>query len=116
RTPHLDAATWSLSGGTPQKIAIAKWLASECDILVIGEPTRGVDVGAKAELHALIDQLAREGTAILRISSELPEVLNRSTRIIVLREGRQMGELSRKEATQEALMRLMAGVETAGAV
>lgn len=116
RTPHMDAATWSLSGGNQQKIAMAKWLASECDILLIDEPTRGVDVGAKAEIHALIDELAREGAAILLISSELPEVLNLSTRIIVLREGRQMGELSRKEATQEALMRLMAGVETAGAV
>jgi ABC-type sugar transport system ATPase subunit len=71
-----------------------------------------VDVGAKAEIHALIDQLAREGTAILLVSSELPEVLNLSTRIVVLREGRQMGELSRSEASQESLMRLMAGVET----
>lgn len=113
RTPHMDAATWSLSGGNQQKIAMAKWLASECEILLIDEPTRGVDVGAKAEIHALIDELAREGTAILLISSELPEVLNLSTRMIVLREGRQMGELSRKDATQEALMRLMAGVETA---
>ena len=110
RTPHMDAPAWSLSGGNQQKIAMAKWLASQCDILLIDEPTRGVDVGAKAEIHALIDELAREGTAILLISSELPEVLNLSTRIIVLREGRQMGELSRKEATQDALMRLMAGV------
>jgi ABC-type sugar transport system ATPase subunit len=116
RTPHMDTAAWSLSGGNQQKIAMAKWLASECDVLLIDEPTRGVDVGAKAEIHALIDDLAKEGTAILLISSELPEVLNLSTRIIVLREGRQMGELARKEATQESLMRLMAGVEaTAGA-
>ncbi|NLE58793.1 MAG: sugar ABC transporter ATP-binding protein, partial [Planctomycetes bacterium] len=92
------------------KIAMAKWLASECGILLLDEPTRGVDVGAKAEIHALIDDLAREGAAILLISSELPEVLNLSTRIIVLREGRQMGELSRAEASQESLMRLMAGV------
>ncbi len=110
RTPHMDAPTWSLSGGNQQKIAMAKWLASECEILLIDEPTRGVDVGAKAEIHALIDELARQGAAILLISSELPEVLNLSTRIIVLREGRQMGELNRSEANQEALMRLMAGV------
>jgi ABC-type sugar transport system ATPase subunit len=111
-TPSMDTATVTLSGGNQQKIAMAKWLAGECDILLIDEPTRGVDVGAKAEIHALIDELVKEGTAILLISSELPEVLNLSTRIIVLREGRQMGELSRQEATQEALMRLMAGVNT----
>jgi ABC-type sugar transport system ATPase subunit len=91
-------------------------LASQCRILIIDEPTRGVDVGAKAEIHALIDGLAREGVAVLLISSELPEVLNLSTRIIVLREGRQQGELPRDQADQEALMRLMAGVplENAG--
>ncbi len=111
RTPHMDAPVWSLSGGNQQKIAMAKWLASECGILLIDEPTRGVDVGAKAEIHGLIDELAREGAAILLISSELPEVLNLSTRIVVLREGRQMGELSRAEAGQESLMRLMAGVK-----
>ncbi|GMU24517.1 MAG: ribose import ATP-binding protein RbsA [Phycisphaerae bacterium] len=111
RTPHMDTPAWSLSGGNQQKIAMAKWLASECDILLIDEPTRGVDVGAKAEIHALIDELAKEGTAILLISSELPEVLNLSTRIIVLREGHQMGELARADANQESLMRLMAGVK-----
>ncbi len=110
RTPHVDAPVWSLSGGNQQKIAMAKWLASQCGILLIDEPTRGVDVGAKAEIHALIDQLARDGAAILLISSELPEVLNLSTRIIVLREGRQVGELTRSEANQEGLMRLMAGM------
>ncbi|MHC4799279.1 MAG: sugar ABC transporter ATP-binding protein, partial [Planctomycetota bacterium] len=98
RAPHIDAPTWSLSGGNQQKIAMAKWLASECGILLMDEPTRGVDVGAKAEIHALIDQLAREGTAIVLVSSELPEVLNLSTCIVVLRERRQMGELSRIEA------------------
>jgi ABC-type sugar transport system ATPase subunit len=111
RTPHMDAPVWSLSGGNQQKIAMAKWLASECGILLVDEPTRGVDVGAKAEIHGLIDELAREGAAILLISSELPEVLNLSTRIIVLREGRQMGELLRADASQESLMRLMAGVK-----
>ena len=110
RTPHMDAPVSSLSGGNQQKIALAKWLATQCGILLIDEPTRGVDVGAKAEIHALIDELAREGSAILLISSELPEVLNLSTRIIALREGRIMGELPRAQATQDAVMRLMAGV------
>ncbi len=112
RTPHMDTPVWSLSGGNQQKIAMAKWLASQCRILLIDEPTRGVDVGAKAEIHALIDELAKEGAAILLISSELPEVLNLSTRILVLREGRLVGELSRENANQEGLMRLMAGVES----
>jgi ABC-type sugar transport system ATPase subunit len=111
RTPDMDNPVWSLSGGNQQKIVMAKWLARECRILMIDEPTRGVDVGAKAEIHALIDELARSGTAILLISSELPEVLNLSTRIIVLREGGQVGELTREQATQDALMRMMAGVE-----
>lgn len=115
RTPHMDSPTWSLSGGNQQKIAMAKWLASECGILLIDEPTRGVDVGAKAEIHALIDKLAEDGAAILLISSELPEVLNLSTRIIVLREGVQQGELRRSDADQASLMRLMAGVQTASA-
>lgn len=113
RTPHMDTAVSSLSGGNQQKIAMAKWLASECGILILDEPTRGVDVGAKAEIHALIDELARDGAAIVLISSELPEILNLSTRIVVLREGRQMGELARGQATQEAAMRLMAGVTEA---
>jgi ABC-type sugar transport system ATPase subunit len=115
RTSHMDAPVVTLSGGNQQKIAMAKWLASQCKILLIDEPTRGVDVGAKAEIHALIDELAKEGAAILLISSELPEVLNLSRRIIVLREGRQMGELPRAQATQESLMRLMAGVTASSA-
>ena len=74
---------------------LAKWLAAQCRILILDEPTRGVDVGAKAEIHALIDELARGGAAVLLISSELPEVLHLSTRIIVLRDGRIAGELPR---------------------
>ena len=87
---------------------LAKWLAAQCRILILDEPTRGVDVGAKAEIHALIDELAAAGPRVLLISSELPEVLNLCTRIIVLREGRIAGELPRAAATQDALMRLMA--------
>jgi ribose transport system ATP-binding protein len=110
KTPRLDTAAAALSGGNQQKIVLTKWLAARCPILILDEPTRGVDVGAKAEIHALIDELAAGGNAVLLISSEMPEILNLSSRIIVFRAGRIAGELSRAEASQEALMRLMAGV------
>jgi ABC-type sugar transport system ATPase subunit len=110
RAPGPETTTAGLSGGNQQKIVLAKWLAARCDILILDEPTRGVDVGAKAEIHALIDELAASGKAVILISSELPEILHLSTRIIVLREGRLAGELSRADATQYALMRLMAGL------
>ena len=90
-----------LSGGNQQKTVLAKWLATDPDLLIVDEPTRGIDVGTKAEVHRLIDKAAGEGKAILMISSELPEVLGMADRIIVMREGRQVTELSRKEATQE---------------
>jgi ribose transport system ATP-binding protein len=110
RTSALDAVVAGLSGGNQQKVVLAKWLAARPSILILDEPTRGVDVGAKAEIHALIGELARSGTAILVISSELPEVLTLSDRILVLREGRLVGELSRAEANQERLLRFMAGL------
>jgi ABC-type sugar transport system ATPase subunit len=109
RAAGPDAMAAGLSGGNQQKIVLAKWLAARCRILILDEPTRGVDVGAKAEIHALVDELAAAGNAVILISSELPEVLNLSTRVIVLREGRVAGELPREQATQFALMRLMAG-------
>jgi ribose transport system ATP-binding protein len=99
-----------LSGGNQQKLVLAKWLAAHCEVLILDEPTRGVDVGAKAEIHTLIGELAAQGVAVLLISSELPELLHLASRILVLREGRIVGELARGEATQDALMRLMAGV------
>ena len=110
RAPAPQAIVAGLSGGNQQKVVLAKWLAARCSILILDEPTRGVDVGAKAEIHALIDELASSGNAIILISSELPEILNLSTRIIVLREGRVAGELPRARATQDALMRMMAGM------
>lgn len=110
RSSSLDAVVAGLSGGNQQKVVLAKWLAARPSILILDEPTRGVDVGAKAEIHALIGELARNGTAILVISSELPEVLTLSDRILVLREGRLVGELARAEASQERLLRLMAGL------
>jgi ABC-type sugar transport system ATPase subunit len=105
-----DAPASGLSGGNQQKLVLARWLAAGSRILILDEPTRGVDVGAKAELHEWIDQLASEGHAILLISSELPELLHLSTRIIVLRSGRIVGEVPRSSATQAGLLRMMAGL------
>ncbi|MDB4883754.1 MAG: transporter related protein [Gemmatimonadetes bacterium] len=116
RTPSMDAVVAGLSGGNQQKIVLAKWLAAESKILILDEPTRGVDVGAKAEIHALIGELAARGSAILVISSELPEVISLSERIIVLRGGRVAGELRRKDATQDSVLRLMAGLSEAASV
>jgi ABC-type sugar transport system ATPase subunit len=110
--PNLGAATGGLSGGNQQKIVFAKWLATRCRLLILDEPTRGVDVAAKSEIHALIHELAEAGTGILLISSELPELMALSTRMLVLREGRLVGDLARG-ADQASLMRLMAGVEVA---
>ena len=98
-----------LSGGNQQKVVIAKWLARKLKVLIVDEPTRGVDIGAKAEIHGLIDELARQGSAVLLISSELPELINLSRRILVMR-GQIVGEVSHERATQETLMRLMAGI------
>src|ERR1022692_4352319 len=106
-SPQVLAQT--LSGGNQQKLVLAKWLARQCRILILDEPTRGVDVGAKAEIHRLIDELASAGLAVLMISSELPEVLNLSTRVMVLGTGGMAGMLDRAEATQERVMQLMAG-------
>jgi len=111
RSGAADVAVAGLSGGNQQKIVLAKWLARQSDILILDEPTRGVDVGAKAELHEWIDRLAADGKAILLISSELPELLALSTRILVVRDGRIVGELSRGAATPERLLRLMSGVD-----
>src|SRR5262245_2965564 len=115
KTPSLDSPTAGLSGGNQQKIALAKWLARECAILIVDEPTRGVDVGAKAEIHHLLDELACQGLALLVISSELPEVMNLSRRILVMRQGKIAGQLSRADFSQPALLRLMAGIEAKAA-
>jgi len=110
RTPSFDTVVAGLSGGNQQKIVLARWLAARATVLILDEPTRGVDVGAKAEIHALIGELASRGSAILLISSELPEILTLATRIIVLRAGRLVGEVAREQATQDRLLRLMAGL------
>lgn len=110
RAPHADTTVAVLSGGNQQKIVLARWLAAECEVLLVDEPTRGVDIGAKAEMHELIRETAAHGAGVLLVSSELPELIALATRIIVLREGRVAGEVPRAEATQDGLMRLMAGV------
>ncbi|WP_303968702.1 sugar ABC transporter ATP-binding protein [Sporosarcina ureae] len=104
KTPSVHQKIRFLSGGNQQKVVIAKWLLRNCDILIFDEPTRGIDVGAKGEIYKLIDELAESGMAIIMISSELPEVLRMSHRVIVMSEGRITGELSSAEATQEKIM------------
>jgi ribose transport system ATP-binding protein len=106
KTPSVDQETRLLSGGNQQKVVIAKWLLRDCDILFFDEPTRGIDVGAKAEIYKLLQGLADQGKAIVVISSELPEVLRLSHRIVVMCEGRVTGELDGRTATQEAIMTL----------
>ncbi|WP_394551571.1 sugar ABC transporter ATP-binding protein [Agromyces sp. MMS24-JH15] len=104
KTPSTAQLVRNLSGGNQQKVVIAKWLAKDCDILIFDEPTRGIDVGAKEEIHALLRELADQGKAIIMISSELPEVLRLSDRIAVMAEGRLTAVLRNAEATQENLM------------
>ncbi|WP_026369335.1 sugar ABC transporter ATP-binding protein [Kallotenue papyrolyticum] len=106
RPARIDLPVVQLSGGNQQKVVLAKWLALQPRVLILDEPTRGIDVGAKAEVHALIDQLAQAGIGILLISSELPEVLSMSDRILVMAEGEIVGELSRAQATQERVLEL----------
>jgi ribose transport system ATP-binding protein len=104
RTPSIDQEVVNLSGGNQQKVVLAKWLATHPRVLILDEPTRGIDVGAKAEVHALMSRLAEAGVAILMISSELPEILGMSDRILVIRQGQVSGEFSRAEATQEKIL------------
>jgi ribose transport system ATP-binding protein len=106
KTPSLKQYAVNLSGGNQQKVVFAKWLFSDVDILILDEPTRGIDVGAKYEIYQLMNRLAEQGKAIIMISSELPEVIGMSDRLVVLSGGEKMGELSREEATPEAVMSL----------
>ncbi|TCN18087.1 multiple monosaccharide ABC transporter ATP-binding protein [Mesobacillus foraminis] len=107
KTPSIFQKAGNLSGGNQQKIVLSKWIMSEPDVLILDEPTRGIDVGAKYEIYTIIDELAKEGKGILMISSELPEILGMCDRVYVMCEGRITGEVSRKEATQENLMKYM---------
>jgi ABC-type sugar transport system ATPase subunit len=104
---NLDQAVDNLSGGNQQKVVLARWLALEPKVLIVDEPTRGIDVAAKAEVHQLLFELAKSGMAIIVISSELPEIMTVSDRILTMREGRLTGELMASEASEESLMALM---------
>ena len=106
KTPSMEQLLKNLSGGNQQKVIIARWLMKNSDIFIFDEPTRGIDVGAKSEIYRLMEDLVRQGKSIIMISSELPEVLRMSDRIIVMCEGRKTGELDIAEATQENIMQL----------
>ncbi len=104
KTPSLQQKVKNLSGGNQQKVIVGKWLTADTDVLIFDEPTRGIDVGAKSEIYKLLNDLAQQGKAIIMISSELPEILRMSHRIVVMCEGRVTGELDASEATQERIM------------
>jgi rhamnose transport system ATP-binding protein len=109
RYGRMSSTVSTLSGGNQQKVVLAKWLARTPSVLIIDEPTRGIDVGTKAEVHRLLDRLVADGVAVLMISSELPEVLGMADRVLVLREGKLVAELSRAEATEDSVMRAATG-------
>jgi ribose transport system ATP-binding protein len=113
KTPGLHQRVINLSGGNQQKVVLAKWLCCEADILIFDEPTRGIDVGSKVEIYQLINRLAAEGKAILMISSELPEILGMSDRILVMNRGRIAGEFTATEATQEKILHCALGAHAA---
>jgi ABC-type sugar transport system ATPase subunit len=115
RTPHTRQLVRNLSGGNQQKVVVAKWLATKPRLLIVDEPTRGIDVGARAEIHRLLDGLARdEGMAILVISSDLPEILRISDRICVMKEGYLVAEFARRDATEESILGAAIGQKSNG--
>ncbi len=109
KVPHPYTPTSALSGGNQQKVVIAKWLLCELNILILDEPTRGIDVGSKSEIHKLMSEFTQKGLAVIMISSELPEIMGMSDRVVVMQEGDVKGELSRGEFTQESIMKLATG-------
>jgi L-arabinose transport system ATP-binding protein len=106
RAPSIEAEAGTLSGGNQQKVVLARWLAHRPKVLILDEPTRGVDVGAKAEIYSIINELAAQGMALLVISSEMTELLGLSDRILVMQGGRVTGEVTRAEATEERVLAL----------
>ena len=113
KTPHLEQSVMHLSGGNQQKVVLAKWLACDADVLIFDEPTRGIDVGSKVEIYQLINRLIANGKAVLMISSELPEILGMSDRILVLNRGRVAGHFTAAEATPEKLLHCALGTADA---
>jgi D-xylose transport system ATP-binding protein len=114
KAPDIDTSVETLSGGNQQKIILGKWLNASPTIFILDEPTRGIDIGAKVEIYKLLDRLAGEGVAIIIVSSELPEVLGMSDRILVMREGAIVAEFSREAATREAIMECATGARRTG--
>ena len=110
KTPGSDVQVFTLSGGNQQKVVLGKWLAAGADVLIVDEPTRGIDVGAKMEIYQLLDRLAARGRAILMISSDLPEILGMSDRIVVMHQGRVQAVLDRAEATQARVLHAALGL------
>jgi len=115
KTPSLNQLIQNLSGGNQQKVLISRWLLTLPDILMIDEPTRGIDVGAKSEIHRLMSMLAQQGKAIIMVSSEMPEVLGMSDRVVVMHEGTVSGIVERADATQERIMQLATGPDATAA-
>jgi rhamnose transport system ATP-binding protein len=111
KAPHLTSPVSTLSGGNQQKVVLAKWLATQPKVLIVDEPTRGIDVGTKAEVHRLLSQLAADGLAVLMVSSELPEVLGMADRVLVMHEGRLVADISRDRADEESVMFAATGQE-----
>jgi len=109
KTPSLDVFVEKLSGGNQQKVVIGKWLITDSDVLILDEPTRGIDVGAKTEIYKLMNELVERGVAVIMISSELPEIMGMSDRIIVMSEGKKTAELEKSEADQETIMKYATG-------
>jgi len=107
KTPTVEQNVGNLSGGNQQKVLLGKWMFTEPDIMILDEPTRGIDVGAKYEIYSIINSLAEEGKSIIMISSELPEILGMCDRIYIMNQGKFVGELDRAEATQEKIMTLI---------
>ena len=111
RAMNVEDEVSSLSGGNQQKVVLAKWVGMGSKVLILDEPTRGVDVGAKREIYQLMNELAERGVAIIMVSSDLPEILGVSDRIIVIHEGKVAGELTKQEATEEKIMMYATGGE-----
>jgi rhamnose transport system ATP-binding protein len=110
RAAALDQAVGTLSGGNQQKVVIAKWLATKPKVIILDEPTKGIDIGSKAAVHEFMSELAAQGLSVIMVSSEIPEILGMSDRVIVMREGRIVGEYPRAGLTAETLVRAAAGI------
>lgn len=114
KTPNLKTAIKTLSGGNQQKVLLGRWLLSEPDILILDEPTRGIDVGAKYEIYELMEEMAQKGKCVIMISSEMPELMGMSDRIMVMCEGHKSGILDKSEVTDEKIMLLASTYEANG--